>query len=87
MLPMQCPKCCSRNYRVLITNNNFDAQTIRKRRCAACGHVWFTVEMEVNRYAMGWSGLHHHKPVVRVAVELRPEVTPGGLADQPHEEL
>lgn len=71
----------------MITNNQFKAQTVRKRKCVDCGHVWFTVEMEVNRYAMGWSGLHDHKPVVRVAVELRPEVTPGGLGAASDEEL
>jgi len=45
--------------------------------------VWFTVELEVNRYAVGWSRDHQSKPVLREAVRLEPELTPGGLVDQP----
>lgn len=87
MLPMKCPQCRSRQYRAIITNNLFDDQTIRKRRCVDCGHIWFTVEMEVSRYAMGWSHDHEGKPVIRRPVELKPEITPGGLADAPDEDL
>jgi len=84
---MRCPSCSSRNYRALITNNLIDRQTIRKRRCVDCGHVWFTVEVEVDRYAIGWSNQHESKPVIRVPVDLEVEVTPGGLADLPDEDL
>jgi len=87
MLPMKCPECRSRDYRAVITNNLFDDQTIRKRRCNDCGHVWFTAEVPVNRYAIGWSSDHLRKPVLRVPVDLRLEVTRGGIADAPDEEL
>jgi len=84
MLPMKCPKCRSRDIRAAITNNLFDDQTVRKRRCGECEHVWFTVELEIDRYAVGWSHDHQSKPVLRKSVKLAPEVTPGGLVDQPH---
>lgn len=87
MLPMRCPSCSSRKYRAAITNNLFEAQTVRKRRCLDCGHVWFTVEVEVNRYAVGWSHDHQSKPVLRAPVELTAEVTPGGFADQTDDEM
>ena len=73
MLPMKCPACGGRDYRALITNNLIDSQTMRKRRCQGCGHVWFTVEMEVPEYAVGWSNRHESKPVLRMALELKPE--------------
>lgn len=83
MLPMKCPRCRSRDIRAAITNNLFDDQTVRKRRCGDCDHVWFTVELQVNRYAVGWSRDHQSKPVLREQVKLEPELTPGGLVDQP----
>jgi len=43
---------------------------VRKRRCVSCGHQWFTVEVIVPDYAVGWSKLHRSKPVLRVPVEL-----------------
>lgn len=73
MLPMKCPQCGSRAYRAVITNNLIDSQTIRKRRCQSCGHIWFTVELTVPDYAMGWSHKHEGKPVLRMAIPLIPE--------------
>lgn len=73
MLPMKCPACGSRNYIAVITNNLIDSQTIRKRRCRDCEHVWFTVELAVPGYAVGWSPRHEGKPVLRVPVELTAE--------------
>lgn len=87
MLTMQCPSCRGRNYRAVITNNLFEGQTVRKRRCVDCGHIWFTVELEVSRYAIGWSHQHESKPVLRVPVELTPELTPGGLSDRTDDEM
>ena len=73
MLPMKCPACGSRAYRAVITNNLIDSQTIRKRRCCDCEHVWFTVELAVPGYAVGWSPRHEGKPVLRMPVELTAE--------------
>jgi transcriptional regulator NrdR family protein len=73
MLPMKCPACGSRNYIAVITNNLIDSQTIRKRRCRDCGDVWFTAELAVPGYAVGWSKRHEGKPVLRMAIELTPE--------------
>jgi hypothetical protein len=46
-------------------------QVVRKRECAECGHGWFTVEAEVNRFAIGWSTEYQNKPVLREAVTLK----------------
>ena len=70
MLPMRCPKCCSGAIRVPITNNQLDDQVMRKRTCADCGHKWFTVEVAVPDYAVGWSAEHLRKPVLRTPVTV-----------------
>lgn len=70
MLPMNCPKCSSSALRVPITNNRLADQVVRRRQCADCGHRWFTVEMTVPDYAVGWSATHLRKPVLRVPLEL-----------------
>jgi hypothetical protein len=43
---------------------------VRKRKCVDCGEVWFTVELKVPSYAVGWSSGHQSKPVLRVPLEL-----------------
>lgn len=70
MLPMKCPKCSSSALRVPITNNRLADQVVRRRQCTECGHKWFTVELAVPDYAVGWSVAHLHKPVLRVPLEL-----------------
>ena len=70
MMPMQCPKCSHNRHRAAITNSRVLDQVVRKRICEECGHVWFTVEAEVSRYAIGWSSEHQNKPVLRVPVTL-----------------
>lgn len=70
MLPMMCPKCSSHELRTAITNNNLADQTMRKRHCISCDHVWYTVELTVPTYAVGWEVKHKRKPVLRVPVEL-----------------
>ena len=70
---MKCPACGSRAYRAVITNNLIDSQTMRKRRCQSCGHVWFTVELPVPEQVVGWSPRHEGKPVLRAAITLMPE--------------
>jgi DNA-directed RNA polymerase subunit RPC12/RpoP len=71
MLPMKCPKCSSTSLRVPITNNQLDDQVMRRRQCGDCGHRWFTVELAVPDYAVGWSAAHKSKPVLRAPVELK----------------
>ena len=53
-----------------MTNSQLDDQIVRKRVCEACGHAWFTVEVMVPSYAVGWSAAHQRKPVLRVPMEL-----------------
>ena len=75
MVPMKCPKCRSKAVRVPITNSLLDDQVMRKRTCADCGHKWFTVEVAVPDYAVGWSAAHLRKPVLRVPMELNAGAT------------
>jgi len=70
MLPMNCPKCSHSRHRAAVTNSHPDDQIVRKRVCEACGHPWFTVEVMVPNYAVGWSAAHKRKPVLRVPMEL-----------------
>jgi len=73
MLPLDCPKCSSTTLRVPHTNNRLSDQIVRRRVCVDCGHKWFTVEITVPDYAVGWSRAYMHKPVLRVPLELRVE--------------
>lgn len=73
MLPMLCPKCSHSCHRAVVTNSKLPDQTVRKRVCESCGHVWFTVEVVVPDYAVGWSAAHLNKPVLRIPLALRVE--------------
>jgi DNA-directed RNA polymerase subunit RPC12/RpoP len=70
MLPMKCQRCGSSALQVPCTNNKLADQVVRRRACADCGHKWFTVELIVPDYAVGWSSVHNNKPVLRVPLEL-----------------
>lgn len=71
MLPMNCPQCSQNDHRAVVTNSQLDDQVVRKRVCESCGHSWYTVEVIVPSYAVGWSARHSRKPVLRIPVELR----------------
>ena len=45
---------------------------MRRRVCRDCGGAWFTVEVLVPNYAVGWSAVDGKKsqPVLRVATEF-----------------
>lgn len=79
---MQCPKCAHDRSRAPSTNSQLIDQTVRKRVCEACGHVWFTVEVPVPSYAVGWSG-SSGKPVLRAPLTVKAGHTQIGLS---HEE-
>jgi transcriptional regulator NrdR family protein len=68
---MICSQCGGHRYRAVITNNLLDDQTLRKRQCVSCEHVWFTVEMAVDSAAIGWD---QGKPVLRRAQQLNPAI-------------
>lgn len=70
MMPMQCPECSSTNHRVPVTNGQLADQIVRKRACNDCGHIWFTVEVAVPKYAVGWASGLQRKPVLRVPVDV-----------------
>ena len=71
MLPMICPQCSHSRHRAVVTNSQLDDQVVRKRACESCGHVWYTVEVMVPSYAVGWSARHSRKPVLRVPIEMQ----------------
>ena len=68
---MLCPQCSHSRHRAAVTNSHPEDQIVRKRVCEACGHVWFTVELAVPSYAVGWSVAHQRKPVLRAPVALK----------------
>jgi len=82
MLPMICPSCSSGTIRTPITNNMLDDQVMRRRQCADCGHRWFTVEVVVPDYAVGWCAAMQSKPVLRAPVEVQAGHTRIGLSHQ-----
>jgi len=70
---MQCPRCSGESVKAVATNSRDDAAIVRQRRCADCGHVWFTVEVSVKSAMVGWErmgGAGQSKPVLRVPVDL-----------------
>ena len=44
---MECPKCGSPQLRVLRTKQETGESTVRQRICRGCGHVFFTVEVDL----------------------------------------
>jgi hypothetical protein len=71
MLPMICPQCSHNDHRATSTNSKLADQIVRRRVCQSCGHAWFTVEVPVPNYAVGWSHGHLRKPVLRAPVALK----------------
>ena len=73
MIPMECQRCSGKAVRAVATNNKEASVTVRKRQCADCGHVWFTVELPVSPAVVGWGRIDakgQSKPVLRVPVEI-----------------
>ena len=71
---MNCPECGSKENRTLITNGHLPDEVVRRRVCGSCKHAWYTVEMRVPHYAIGWCERHTNqsKPVLRAALTLQP---------------
>lgn len=67
---MNCPKCDWATHRAAVTTQALSDQIVRKRECCACHHAWFTVEVAVPNYAIGWSPGHKGKPVLRAPVTV-----------------
>lgn len=40
----RCPKCRHPESRVVATNDMPDGMVVRKRKCVACGGLWFTAQ-------------------------------------------
>jgi hypothetical protein len=70
MLPMNCPVCSHPRHRAVVTNSQMADQTVRKRACENCGNVWYTAEVTVPDYVVGWSARHSRKPVLRKPIYL-----------------
>jgi len=67
---MNCPECKWVTHRAVVVTQALDDQIVRKRKCCACHHVWFTVEVNVPNYAIGWSPVHKGKPVLRAPLTI-----------------
>jgi len=67
---MNCPECKWATHRAVVVTQALDDQIVRKRKCCACPHVWFTVEVNVPNYAIGWSPVHKGKPVLRAPLTI-----------------
>lgn len=80
---MQCPRCSSSRHRAGATNGLVPDQIVRRRSCLDCGYAWFTVEVAVPHEAVGWSAVHHQKPVLRELVMVAAAATPMGQPGRP----
>lgn len=70
---MNCPKCDHDSVFVLQSNTMKPNHTTRQRECKDCKHKWFTIELEVASWAVGWEKLKSGfggKPTLRVPVLL-----------------
>jgi hypothetical protein len=76
---MNCPECSHDRSRAPLTNSQPAEHTLRKRLCEACGHVWFTAEVPVPSYAVGWQG-SSGKPVLRAPLTVKAGHTEIGLS-------
>lgn len=60
---MACPKCGG-DAKVIDTVSNFeDEEFYRKRKCTDCGHIIYTIEIEVletKRFKPRWYANHRH---------------------------
>jgi len=51
---MNCPKCNHGTVFVLQSNTTKPNHTTRQRVCNDCKHKWFTVELEIESWAVKW---------------------------------
>ena len=54
-----CPKCGRGRTRVVCTKRTPDGVTIRRRRCVACEHRWYSIqypETPVSDHEIKWIG-------------------------------
>lgn len=59
---------------------------MRRRYCADCCHKWYTVEVSVPDYAVGWCSESNNKPVLRVPMELDAGFTPTRVSHVPEQD-
>lgn len=69
---MECKRCQSTRHTAASINSRMANQTVRKRVCRDCGNIWFTAEIIVPSFAVGWSpiGKGGSKPVLRVPMDV-----------------
>lgn len=58
---MNCPNCDNGHHRVLQTRRETSESTIRHRICRACGHEFYTLEVDLPREAVK----NTHKGLIR----------------------
>ena len=51
---MDCPKCGADGVRVLMSRKDTDVTRIRRRRCVACDHHFFSLEVVIPDGGVEW---------------------------------
>lgn len=54
---MICPECSSPLHRTVFTRQSDDDKVMRRKKCAHCGHGWYSVEVILDPKAV----LHTHE--------------------------
>ena len=70
---MKCPTCGGKKLKAIATNGYEDDRIIRKRRCAHCEHVFYTVELEAPGVHPKWvrvDDLGQTKPTILAKTRL-----------------
>ena len=62
---MDCPRCGADGVRVLESRKDSDISRVRRRRCGACNHQFFSVEVELPSEAVRYTK-GAHRPLIRV---------------------
>ncbi len=74
---MNCPKCNSETIRTIMTRQYRMHAVIRRRKCADCGHGWYTMESQIpddsirhSRTYSGKSTFSLHKDFLDIAYQV-----------------
>ena len=62
---MDCPKCGADGVRVVESRKDSDISRVRRRRCVACNHDFFSVEVELPAEAVRYTK-GANRPLIQV---------------------
>ena len=75
---MQCPNCAATRLSVVMTAYATDEQIVRRRRCHACEHRWYTLqapEALLPSGAFHWIERHGSRRTVKL-IDPKPTASP-----------